>query len=288
MCKLYKLWLECLLIEKKTRTSYVKLKEILPKEMLYTLFWEENLTYKKISKIYKVGEHQISKLAKGYNIKINNLNIRQIRNKDNIKIFNEKELIDLYCNQKLSLRQIAKIKNTTHGILSKKLKQIGIEIRSANDKLYYTRKNTYIDGDYYISDNGYLKLGDEYVHRIIMSKHLNRELDSEEYVHHIDFDKLNNDINNLFLFPSDNLHIFYHGYIKDSDYILPEDYLIYYEQNLKNTYDNYNWLYNEYINKKLSCNGISKKLKISRLAVTNRLKMLKIYNLRNPTINQYI
>jgi len=275
-------------MEKKTRTSYVKLKEILPKEMLYTLLWEENLTYKKISKIYKVGEHQISKLAKGYNIKINNLNIRQIRNKDNIKIFNEKELIDLYCNQKLSLRQIAKIKNTTHGILSKKLKQIGIEIRSANDKLYYTRKNTYIDGDYYISDNGYLKLGDEYVHRIIMSKHLNRELDSDEYVHHIDFNKLNNDINNLFLFTSNNIHLLYHGYIENNDYISPEEYLIYYEQNLKNTFENYNWLYNEYIKNRLSCNEISKELKISRLAVTNKLKNLGIYELRIPTINQYI
>lgn len=36
-----------------------------------------------------------------------------------------------------------------------------------------------------------------YLHRHIMSQHLGRELDENEFVHHIDGDKTNNDIKNL-------------------------------------------------------------------------------------------
>lgn len=274
-------------ILKYKRIPYKILQEILPKNVLYNLLWEENLTYKDISKIYKTDEHQISRLSKDYNINKNNYAIGQAKNKERIKNFNENELIELYCNQKLSTRKIAELKNTNHNIISKKLKQLGISIRSAYDKLYYVNRQCCV-GDYYISDSGYLRYCDEYVHRLVMEEYLKRELGSDEYVHHMDFDKLNNDINNLFLFPSNNLHMFYHGYIEDNDYISPDEYLVYYEENLKNTYDNYNWLYDEYIRKRLSCNEISKELNISRLAVTNKLKIYGIYDLRDPTINQYL
>jgi len=277
-------------IDKQKRISFKKLQEILPKNILYDLLWEKNLTYKGVSKIYNIDVHQISKLAKYYEIKKNDCVINQARTKERTKIFDEEELIELYCNKKLSIREIAKLKNVQHNTISKRLKRLGLLIRSAHDELYYINR-TYRSrsSDYYISDNGYLKtIDDQYVHRLVMQEYLRRELNSDEYVHHIDFDKLNNDIKNLFIFSSNNIHLLYHGYIENNDYISPEEYLIYYEQNLKNTFENYNWLYNEYIKKKLSCNEISKELKISRLAVTNKLKNLGIYDLRNPTINQYI
>lgn len=253
---------------KYKRIPYKILQEILPKDIIFNLLWEENLTYKDISKMYNTNEHQISRLSKDYNINKNNYAIGQAKNKERIKIFDEKELIELYCNQKLSIRKIAEINNKNHNIISRKLKQLGIIIRPAHDKLYYINRQHYI-GDYHISENGYLKYCDEYVHRLVMEEYLKRELDFDEYVHHIDFNKLNNDIDNLFLFPSNNLHMFYHGYIKDNNYISPDEYLIYYEENLKNTYDNYYWLYNKYIKNRLSCNEISNELNISRVAITN-------------------
>lgn len=47
-------------------------------------------------------------------------------------------------------------------------------------------------------------------HRFNMSKHIGRELLSTEVVHHIDRDRSNNDINNLFLFHCNKCHGYHH------------------------------------------------------------------------------
>ena len=43
-------------------------------------------------------------------------------------------------------------------------------------------------------------------HLLIMEKHLGRSLKKSERIHHIDGDKLNNSIDNLFLCSSEQLH----------------------------------------------------------------------------------
>lgn len=60
--------------------------------------------------------------------------------------------------------------------------------------------------------NGYLKFKDTgiYVHRWMMEKKLGRKLRRGEVVHHIDGNKLNNDMNNLMPFPSQKKHHAYH------------------------------------------------------------------------------
>ena len=46
--------------------------------------------------------------------------------------------------------------------------------------------------------DGYLRYtNDKYIHRDIMEKHLDRKLESSEFVHHIDGDVSNNNIDNL-------------------------------------------------------------------------------------------
>ena len=52
------------------------------------------------------------------------------------------------------------------------------------------------------------------VHRHIMEEYLGRKLKSTEIVHHIDFDKTNNNIENLYLFESQKRHGAYHGFLK--------------------------------------------------------------------------
>ena len=51
-------------------------------------------------------------------------------------------------------------------------------------------------------------------HRLIMEKKIGRYLTKEENVHHIDFNKSNNDINNLMLFPTNKEHMSFHQKIK--------------------------------------------------------------------------
>ena len=51
-------------------------------------------------------------------------------------------------------------------------------------------------------------------HRLVMEEHLDRELTSEEVVHHIDGDRLNNCIDNLMLFDCVGKHTSFHHKMK--------------------------------------------------------------------------
>lgn len=60
------------------------------------------------------------------------------------------------------------------------------------------------DGGFYIDSRGYAVSGFDkgkpiLVHRMVMENHLGRKLNSNEIVHHIDLNKMNNDIDNLYL-----------------------------------------------------------------------------------------
>jgi len=63
--------------------------------------------------------------------------------------------------------------------------------------------------DYPFTVNNYV-----FEHRLVMEKHLGRYLTKEEVVHHIDFNRENNNINNLHLFPNHSEHINYHYFLR--------------------------------------------------------------------------
>lgn len=48
-------------------------------------------------------------------------------------------------------------------------------------------------------------------HRLVMEKHIGRELETTEDVHHLDGDKTNNSLDNLMLFPTRSAHIKFHN-----------------------------------------------------------------------------
>jgi hypothetical protein len=57
-------------------------------------------------------------------------------------------------------------------------------------------------GNWYINDKGYPRFCSgvhrgQYVHRVVMAKHLGRALKRDEDVHHLDADKLNFSVSNL-------------------------------------------------------------------------------------------
>ena len=69
-----------------------------------------------------------------------------------------------------------------------------------------------------IDKDGYIRIKKEnkYIleHHLIMEQKLRRKLKSEEIVHHIDFNKKNNNIDNLHLFSNKSEHTKYHQMLK--------------------------------------------------------------------------
>lgn len=64
--------------------------------------------------------------------------------------------------------------------------------------------------------NGYYRLSNgKYEHKVIMSKYLGRELTKEEKIHHIDFNKLNNSLDNLYLCKDKTEHWTCHQSLED-------------------------------------------------------------------------
>lgn len=127
-----------------------------------------------------------------------------------------------------------------------------------------------------------------------MEQHLGRHLLSNEYVHHIDFNKQNNRIENLFVFKSDGnmMHQLFHSYVNHTEMIHPNEFLSKYEKKILQFLSIEN-LQNLYIKQKLSIAEISKLsfeifgVHISRLAITKKLYKYDLYNKRNVYVNQH-
>ena len=69
----------------------------------------------------------------------------------------------------------------------------------------YRRKNP--SSKIFEHSNGYLMTGHKvYEHRLMMQKHLNRNLNKNEIIHHIDLDKKNNILSNFWIFYSQRDH----------------------------------------------------------------------------------
>lgn len=110
----------------------------------------------------------------------------------------------------------------------------------------------------------------KYEHRMVMEQFIGRELTKDEYVHHIDGNKLNNDIKNLQIITKiehSRFHALKRGFGKDRKGKYPTNTL-----SLKKRL-----LINKLLEQKITGKQIAKKLKISASVVSNyKLKKQKI------------
>ncbi len=91
---------------------------------------------------------------------------------------------------------------------------------------YFGKKPHNWKGGKYLTSPGYIMihkpkhpnathLGYIQEHRFVMEEHIGRYLTEIERVHHLDGDKANNRIENLYLFPNESKHQKYHYFLKE-------------------------------------------------------------------------
>lgn len=105
-------------------------------------------------------------------------------------------------------------------------------------------------------------------HRLVAEQYLltdenSIEVNGKKYlkpecvVHHIDFNKKNNKVENLYVFENEGVHVLFHNLIKSDRIKNLDEFFKYYEDNYINKILNYDWLYKAYISYNLSVNQIS-------------------------------
>ena len=272
-----------------TPFNYRELKRRYTKADMESFLIEQGLTYRELQEKYGFNERLWSRLASEYDIPKQFKNIRKAATAHCKRDLDEQQIIDMYVNQGYSMRAISCHFECNPQVIRRILDECLIPIRPFNDKLYYQnncRKRQ--RSGWRIDTNGYvcsITTPGVREHREVMERYLQRPLTSEEHVHHIDFDKTNNQIENLYLFPTIHHHMLYHGYIKTHSYISPDAYMDYYNIHLDGKINDYNWLYHEYIELNKSCNQIAQELDVSREAVTGTLKSMGIFDMRLPSVN---
>lgn len=274
--------------------TYEYVKREVSRDQLYQWLYHDNLTYRAIMNKYGYQERLISRLATEFGFKYSTKTRslthckKEFHNNDQQRDY----IINRYVNDKASARQIAKEFHCAHAVILKLLHDNNVSVRSAHDiDNYDTRRRKDIHTSETADSAGYKlvrKCGyKDREHRYIMEQVLGRPLKPEECVHHIDFDKTNNDPANLFCFATNSLHHLYHGYLRKFDYISPQEFVGIYKKQIEWFYS-YDTLYDLYITQSLSCNQIAKMYTeiTTRHSVSKTLKKMGIYDLRPPTINQ--
>ena len=168
------------------------------KENLLELHYGQNLSSSEIAKLYNCHRDTVFLALKRHGITPRG-RIRKPLSDDF-----KSNLIHLYVEQKLSARAIGKILGKSHNYVSDKLKEIGIEVDDRITALQSSRNPDWKGGK--TIEQGYVTVSSRTInknrkreHQIVMENFIGRELNENEVVHHIDGNKLNNNINNLAL-----------------------------------------------------------------------------------------
>ena len=124
-------------------------------------------------------------------------------------------------------------------------------------------------------------------HRLIAEKYLLNETNSIEIdgqlylrpeciVHHIDFNKKNNNVDNLYVFENESLHVLFHNLYKSGRVKNIDDFWTYYQNTYVNKLYNYQWLHKAYVDYDLSINQISKHFNIPYVSVQTEIRKTRL------------
>ena len=262
------------IIRKKYINNLQELNKEFDFESLIETIIENRLTCKDVEKLYGIEQRFLSKLNKEMNLGIRSSWSQQRNTYNKYKIFKE-DLEDLYLNQELSINAISKIYNCSTGCIRGALLYFNVanDFRPANYSKYY--------------DSRRIEYPESHIYQSVMAKHLGRLLTKDEVVHHIDFNRNHNTIDNLFLFENEKAHALYHGYIRSHDYIHPQEFLDNIYSQYLVTFLDRDWLYNEYIVSNESIVSISKYCDVGRTSIKSALIDFGIFDLKPKRINQY-
>lgn len=171
-------------------------KAVVTKDELEEMYSKKFLTVKEIALRLKVHASSIYVLLEKYSI--------QRRPRNHITLWLTKELLtDMYCNKNISIASIAKKLGFSASLIYSKMLFLEIPIRKHIDAVVSGCEHpNWNGGRPYIGANGYrvIPLGrnkKQYEHRLVIEKHIGRNLLSHEIVHHINGNKLDNRIENL-------------------------------------------------------------------------------------------
>lgn len=121
---------------------------------------------------------------------------------------NDDILIDLYVNKKITCKEICRMYGLSTGSstnLGRRLKKLGVKIRKdAGENHHNWKGGRIIKGDGYVGiwKPGHKKADNQgyvYEHTLIIESQIQRNLNKDEEVHHINLNKQDNNINNLCL-----------------------------------------------------------------------------------------
>ena len=193
------------------------------KDELYQLYITEKRTLLEMCEIVGIKSPiTMSKILKEKGISTNKNAIvsNTTKNGMNDEEF-KKFLIEEYKTKGIS--QIAKELNVSQAAIRKYFKKSNIEFINRRKEFCSGENSPTWNGGRHIH-NGYIEIYAPdhphknkrnciYEHQLVMEKHIGRYLEKGEVVHHIDFDKTNNDISNLMLMTNSE-HVKYHSKLR--------------------------------------------------------------------------
>lgn len=193
------------------------------KDELYRLYITEKRTLSEMCEIVGIKSPiTMSKILKEKGISTNN-NERISSNTKNGMSDNEFKQFLIKEYETKGIKTIAKELNVTPAAIRKYFKKYNIEFINRRIEFITGENNPNWRGGKHIH-NGYIEIyapthpyknkrNCVYEHQLVMEKHIGRYLEKGEVVHHIDFDKTNNDISNLKLMTNSE-HVKYHSKLR--------------------------------------------------------------------------
>jgi len=133
----------------------------------------------------------------------------------------------------------------------------------------FTDKNDYIQEHRYVAE------------KHLLTKDFSINVNGELYlhpdcvVHHKDFNKLNNHIDNLYIFKNDSMHILFHNLIFNKVQTI-EEFELYYKDKYENKILNYDWLYMAYVSFGISANKLSQHFNIPYKSIQKQIYLFDL------------